>query len=313
MDTMTYEPTEAQLNRIRTNGVWAGTPPRAHRKNRHLPKVWQYGPEEWAVACTCGFGYSPTDEATARQYAADHHKPNFVDPRDQQEEILFTSKGEEVKVTMTDQQAAEALVRKSATGNNFARDLANGFARYNSWTARQRPWAHKLANEQVAREQDNNRLAGARPAEWTPNDEQPQVSEGHTFPRLVEILTKAKESLKYPRMVAQFDEGAIRIGLASGRSKYPGSINVTSDGSYEDRTWYGRIHTDGRFEPSRRGSPDWVVDALVKFNEDPAGAAKVQGQKYGHCCFCRKELVTNESVAAGYGPVCADHYGLPWG
>ena len=31
------------------------------------------------------------------------------------------------------------------------------------------------------------------------------------------------------------------------------------------------------------------------------------------CCFCHKELTTKESLAVGYGPLCAEKLGLPWG
>jgi len=52
---------------------------------------------------------------------------------------------------------------------------------------------------------------------------------------------------------------------------------------------------------------------LQTFNNDPTEGAKVQGRLTGACCFCQHELSTDESLSAGYGPVCAEHFGLPWG
>jgi len=33
----------------------------------------------------------------------------------------------------------------------------------------------------------------------------------------------------------------------------------------------------------------------------------------GNCCFCRRELTDKRSTEVGYGPICADHFSLPWG
>lgn len=272
---------------------------------KHEFKTWGYpgesGEPEFASACSCGFNRAgmTLEDAT---YASDHHwMPDFVDPKPPLEEILITSKGHEVKVEMTDQKAYEVLFKESVERdvrgrpNNFMTSLAETFRSRGKWSDGQRPWAHLMANQAVE-----------------PKPE-PKLSD-QSFPNLVEMLHTAGEHLKFPRIVVQFDEGSIRLNIAGPTSKRPGSLNVTSDGAYEDRTWYGRIHQEsGRFETAFKGAPDWVVDALIKFNEDPAGTASLQGQRYGNCCFCRLELTTNESLAVGYGPVCAEHYGLPWG
>lgn len=41
--------------------------------------------------------------------------------------------------------------------------------------------------------------------------------------------------------------------------------------------------------------------------------AKVFGDLYDHCVFCGLELSDERSIAAGYGPTCAENRGLPWG
>lgn len=40
---------------------------------------------------------------------------------------------------------------------------------------------------------------------------------------------------------------------------------------------------------------------------------KAFGEAYSCCVFCSRDLDTPESVTAGYGPVCARKYDLPWG
>jgi hypothetical protein len=52
---------------------------------------------------------------------------------------------------------------------------------------------------------------------------------------------------------------------------------------------------------------------LTKLAKDPVGFAGSYGAATGRCCFCNKPLKTEESTAVGYGPVCADRFGLPWG
>lgn len=46
---------------------------------------------------------------------------------------------------------------------------------------------------------------------------------------------------------------------------------------------------------------------------DPEGTAAAYGHLTGACCFCRRALSDERSVSVGYGPVCADHFGLAWG
>lgn len=58
---------------------------------------------------------------------------------------------------------------------------------------------------------------------------------------------------------------------------------------------------------------DTFLSCIQFFNDDPAEAAKLYGKMTSRCCFCGHELSTGESVAVGYGPICAEHFGLPWG
>ena len=53
-------------------------------------------------------------------------------------------------------------------------------------------------------------------------------------------------------------------------------------------------------------------DDLAEILADPAAAGVSHGLRTGSCAFCGLELTTPESVGNGYGPVCAEKYGLPW-
>lgn len=53
-----------------------------------------------------------------------------------------------------------------------------------------------------------------------------------------------------------------------------------------------------------------------KLTEDKKATAEQAakfGELYHRCVFCTKQLTKEESEAAGYGPICAEKYGLPWG
>lgn len=217
-------------------------------------------------------------------------------------ETLRTSKGDVVVTHLSDQEAVDVLVKtETVTWNQFASDLVGQFnlavaGRKRPLSDRQRPWLHKLALEALERQEKRAEQAAQEPVEGG-------------FQSIVDMLHRAGESLKHPRVLF----GGLRMSVAGPNSRQPGSISVTSDErSFDDRTWYGRITTGGAFQPGR-DCPSEVTEILERFAADPAGQAKTHGQKYGNCCFCQRELVTTESLAAGYGPVCAERYGLPWG
>lgn len=133
---------------------------------------------------------------------------------------------------------------------------------------------------------------------------------------IVAMITGAKAKLKWPRILLHTEIGTLRVSLAGNKSKVPGSVNVTDNiKNHEGRFgWIGRIGTDGAFVPGLNTTGDklrYVLAALIEFANDPAGVAKAYGVKTGHCCFCSRELTDKVSVGLGYGPICAQHYGLP--
>jgi hypothetical protein len=134
---------------------------------------------------------------------------------------------------------------------------------------------------------------------------------------IVDLLERAAKHLKHPAVIVRANGRDIRLNIAGAKSKAPGSINVCSAaGGYGSRDWYGRVTRDGQFEPSRKydeTTQTAVALALKAMAEDPAKAAAEYGHLTGVCCFCNTALTDERSTAVGYGPVCAKHYGLPWG
>jgi hypothetical protein len=131
---------------------------------------------------------------------------------------------------------------------------------------------------------------------------------------IMALFNKASAHLKRPAVVLDSSDQTLRLTVAGAEARVPGSINVSSSGSYEDRTWFGRILSSGEFEASPRvETPESVITTLRRFSADPAGIASAHGRKTGQCCFCARPLTDGRSVSVGYGPICADRFGLPWG
>lgn len=67
---------------------------------------------------------------------------------------------------------------------------------------------------------------------------------------------------------------------------------------------------------SARGCPEWVTGVLQQLADNPETIASLHGKQTGQCCFCSRLLTDDRkgySVDVGYGPICAQRYGLKWG
>jgi hypothetical protein len=136
--------------------------------------------------------------------------------------------------------------------------------------------------------------------------------------RIVAMFARAAGHLRFPAIVLD----GFRVSIAGARAAQPGSLTVTavdkvfnSFRGKAERPWFGRVSLDGLWQAGRN-APDGLGEKLRRFSADPAGEAAAHGHLTGRCCFCNRALgegTDQRSVAVGYGPDCADHYGLPWG
>lgn len=124
---------------------------------------------------------------------------------------------------------------------------------------------------------------------------------------VADFLAAAQQrGLKFPKarfLAPNGDE--LRLSIASGRSKAPGSIQVVVGNA-----WVGRVETDGRVVGAL-ASDDALLDNLALIASDPAAAAKAYGALMCKCSFCGLPLTDDGSVEVGYGPTCAKKWGLP--
>ena len=156
---------------------------------------------------------------------------------------------------------------------------------------------------------------------------------GHGTDKVLAMFKIASMHLQKPKIRLYFGEkdviGAfhckttIRVCPAAATSKYPGSLYLKPD--YSDYSkWYGRIEPDGRFVPGNlvlprglydinQGGPISAQHILLAFLRDPVGISAEMGRLIGRCCYCNRHLEDERSTLKGYGPICANNYGLPWG
>ena len=177
--------------------------------------------------------------------------------------------------------------------NGFAVSLANGASQGRGLSQKQIAWVHILVVEFE-----------------TPRRQPESISH---LSQLKGMIDLAGQTLKWPKINLETRGGQkIRLQRAGENSRTPGVINITDGRPFGENTFFGRIDLEGNLRPSENMT-DEIVSLLEEINRDPQAVAKVYGSRTGNCCFCSKHLKTKESVAVGYGPICAEKFGLPWG
>lgn len=124
------------------------------------------------------------------------------------------------------------------------------------------------------------------------------------------MFDSASATLKHPRIrLVTADGTPVVLTIAGPTSKFPGTINVTDGSAYPSNAFFGRIAGDA-FTPAPKCTGP-VRALLAALSADPASVAAAHGKLTGACCFCARKLDDPKSLAVGYGPICADKYGLP--
>lgn len=225
-----------------------------------------------------------------------------------QEPRTFTaqsSRGVQTVVsTLTDREATNMC--RAMTGNNFAQDLS----RSGNPSSKQLAWIHILANQEIVRKQEETTLF---------NQSEAVVTNENQMEGVIELFTKAKEHLKFPKIrIVVGTKGNYRyyrLQLAGERSRWAGWLRVTMENN--ERTLIGHINPgDGILAPYRAGilaEHPGLCNRLMELAINPAKVAAEYGRLLGNCCFCDIALSDERSTEVGYGPICAKNWGLKWG
>ena len=135
------------------------------------------------------------------------------------------------------------------------------------------------------------------------------------FKAIFVMFRLAGTHLKRPKIrLLTKDEVFIQLNFMQEDGKAPFILLYRGGwAGHGQRTYIGKIE-EGLIKPKYKDSitPD-IEATLQDFSLDPAAVAKASALKLGACSFCGSRLSDPESKSKGYGPVCADHYNLPWG
>lgn len=169
-----------------------------------------------------------------------------------------------------------------AEGSDFARSLADSITRYGRLSDKQMYWAMRLTAPKAA-------------------------ADTLDFTKVVALVDRAR-SKGAKRIALNF--GPIEVKFASG-GKNAGGLWVTDGLPFGQNRLYGSVAAGATALVLRREAGA-VIEALRLVADDPQAAAIRHGRVTGCCCFCSRPLTDAGSVQHGYGPVCAEKYGLPW-
>lgn len=126
------------------------------------------------------------------------------------------------------------------------------------------------------------------------------------YAQIFALFTRAATHLRHPAMHLRTKNGdKVRIYLAT-----KGYIAITLNGEY-----VGKLPTADKniiLYDSPLFNHNELMSELEAFMEQPMSESSLQGKEYGRCCFCNRELDNEGSIFHGYGPICAETWGLPW-
>lgn len=203
---------------------------------------------------------------------------------------------------MTPQSAYDVLTSAklsflSPSSQEFATSLCQYFARHSCWTPKQWHWAQKLAYEA-----DSFQPVAPQPV----TDVDIQGEDLGDIRPVVDMLKRAFDlGVEFP---------AIRLGEFSVRRAKTADLQLIVRNS--DKSFLGKF-TEGRWfvHPKYRktSTADAYTTLMREYLEDPVAKASLIGRRFGRCMFCGRGLERDNSINVGYGPICADRYGLPWG
>ncbi len=187
----------------------------------------------------------------------------------------------------------EAAWLKQSSGN-FASSLRDGASLYGSLTEGQLKAVQRIIADDAQKAAEREQEAGQTKLDMT--------DLLHRF----EIAQNA--GIKRPKV----NTGDLLFTLAPASGRNAGCVYVKgAKDEWDERPYHGKITPDGRFYPAR-DLDESIKQRILEVGSDVVRSSKAYGAAHNTCCFCSSALTTHESVSNGYGPVCAERYGLPW-
>lgn len=149
----------------------------------------------------------------------------------------------------------------------------------------------------------------AREEDWAKQREQKATQ---TQINMDDLLHRFSLALKAGKKRPRINVAGLLFALAPANGKNAGHVYVKGEKyDWDERPYFGKITPEGKFYAGPNIEDD-IKDRIASIGADVVTAAKAHGSQHGQCCFCNAPLSTDESVSNGYGPICADNWGLPW-
>lgn len=193
---------------------------------------------------------------------------------------------------------AEMIEILSRVPGSFAADLLRAANSSRGLSYSQEDWGHKLANDWLAQQQKKGAENSAD-----------SVEESNANPLFAAFDAARSKGAK--RMKIKLQDCILKPSQSGD------DVWVLDPHRQVENRW-------GTMTPAYLGKINRKVGIVGSFSdavmaqvrsacENPAAVAAQYGHETGNCSFCSKELTDNRSVSVGYGPICAEKYGLPWG
>lgn len=113
------------------------------------------------------------------------------------------------------------------------------------------------------------------------------------FSGVIELFDKAKQHLKYPKIMLALPDGwPIGLSVAGSNRKYAGMVCVTDSKPYGQNKWYRPVAKNGTWDPAPKAEPikDELVKLLGKLAKNSARTAAENRKLTGNCCFYKSKL-----------------------
>lgn len=131
--------------------------------------------------------------------------------------------------------------------------------------------------------------------------------------KIIDRMTRASVDAKTrPTLQLSTPHGDLVLTLMGFRSRFPGSVSLSSSRRFGQGRFYGYLHKESGLDVRDDLAKEWIEKILTRFEEDPEALALDQSRITSQCMFCGLELTSPISVVFGYGPICAERWGLRW-
>lgn len=136
---------------------------------------------------------------------------------------------------------------------------------------------------------------------------------------LFTLLHRAQSQVNYPKLrVIPFDHIpglVLMFTIAGERASVPGSINITTDHEvFDRRVFFGRILNTGEISLTESIThPQVTLECIQNIDSNLEKYIRKTSYTSGSKCpMCWNTLQDNYSKLVGWGPDCAEKWGLQW-